>query len=421
VRNLFFAISFLVLLVIARPTVAAPILKNGDVLAICGDSITEQRLYSVFIESYLLACKPADNLRIVQIGWSGETASGFAARIGSDLLPFHPTVATIFYGMNDGRYGAMTPLIGQTYGDALKNALDAMKAGGVRTVVVGSPGAVDTATYTKKPGGDSTVYNQTLASLTEIAKSVADKSGNPFVDVHSLMMDLMAKAKAKYGKRFAFAGPDGIHPGRGGHLVMAYAFLKALGCEGDLGTITLDLTSGQNTATGGHRILSAANGVVEIESRRIPFCFFGDPASSTSEKSMVDLLPFNQQLNRLTLKVRNAGKGMLRVTWGGVAQAFSSDALAAGINLPAEFPDGPLNGQFAEIEKAVVAQQEYETPLVKTLLHSIPVDKQVVPEESATLDHVVAGAIAHDKALFDAAAAIAAKPARYTIRIEPVP
>ena len=144
---------------------------------------------------------------------------------------------------------------------------------------------------------------------------------------------------------------------------------------------------------------------------------------------MIDLIPFNQQLNRLTLKVINAGPGKLRVTWSGGAEGganpqskdFSSDDLSNGINLAAEFPNGPFNDAFARIEKAVRAQQEYETPLVKTLLHSIPVDKQVIPEESATLDHVAAGAIAHDKALFDAAVAEAAKPVEHTIKIEPVP
>ena len=34
---------------------------------------------------------------------------------------------------------------------------------------------------------------------------------------------------------------DGVHPAANGHLIMAYAFLKGLGCDGNVGTITLDL------------------------------------------------------------------------------------------------------------------------------------------------------------------------------------
>ncbi len=52
-------------------------LQKGDFVAIAGDSITEQKQYSVFIEDYLLMCKPQPDLRAIQLGWSGETAAGF--------------------------------------------------------------------------------------------------------------------------------------------------------------------------------------------------------------------------------------------------------------------------------------------------------------------------------------------------------
>ena len=46
-----------------------------------GDSITEQKQYSVFIENYLLMCRPAADLRATQFGWGGETSWGFLARM----------------------------------------------------------------------------------------------------------------------------------------------------------------------------------------------------------------------------------------------------------------------------------------------------------------------------------------------------
>src|SRR5688572_32451475 len=62
-------------------TAAAATLKANDFLAVCGDSITEQKLYSVYIENYLLMCKPAGNLRAMQFGWGGEVAPGFLGRM----------------------------------------------------------------------------------------------------------------------------------------------------------------------------------------------------------------------------------------------------------------------------------------------------------------------------------------------------
>src|SRR2546425_13103105 len=87
---------------VANSLAADAQLKTGDYLAVIGDSITEQRLYSVFIEDYLLMCQPAAGLQITQFGWGGETAGGFSGRMANDLVPFHPTVATTCYGMNDG-------------------------------------------------------------------------------------------------------------------------------------------------------------------------------------------------------------------------------------------------------------------------------------------------------------------------------
>ena len=51
-------------------------LKPGDFVAVVGDSITEQKQYSVFIEDYLLMCKPVADLRVTQFGWGGETTLG---------------------------------------------------------------------------------------------------------------------------------------------------------------------------------------------------------------------------------------------------------------------------------------------------------------------------------------------------------
>ena len=47
-------------------------LKEGDRLAICGDSITEQKMYSRIMETYLTVCAPELNVSVRQYGWSGE-------------------------------------------------------------------------------------------------------------------------------------------------------------------------------------------------------------------------------------------------------------------------------------------------------------------------------------------------------------
>ncbi len=75
----------------------------------------------------------------------------------------------------------------------------------------------------------------------------------------------MTRAKAKFGQKYALAGQDdGVHPDENGHLVMAWQMLKALGVDGNIGTINVDL-NGSASATEGHKVLSYKNNVIEIE------------------------------------------------------------------------------------------------------------------------------------------------------------
>src|ERR1051326_3883606 len=72
------------------PKYSSLFLKKGDRLAICGDSITEQKMYSRIMEDYLTMCVPELNVTVRQFGWSGEKAPGFLARMTNDCLRFKP-------------------------------------------------------------------------------------------------------------------------------------------------------------------------------------------------------------------------------------------------------------------------------------------------------------------------------------------
>lgn len=395
-------------------------LQAGDYVAVVGDSITEQKMYSVFIEDYLLMCKPVenDNLRATQFGWGGETSWGFAGRMANDMLRFYCTAATTCFGMNDGGYSPETPDKEKHYHDAQTSVVQQMKKGGVRFIVVGSPGCVDSDTFHKDPAA-AAMYNKTLAAERDIAKQVAQEQGVAYADVFDPMVQVMEKAKAKYGHGYHVAGGDGVHPDANGHLVMAYAFLKGLGCKGDVGTITLDLAANKAQATDGHQVRGVKDGLVEIESSRYPFCFYGDDLKATgSTKGVIEFFPFNQDLNRLTLVVHNAPAGkQLKVTWGKESKAFSAEQLGQGINLAAEFLDNPFSEPFRHVEEAIKKQQAFETPLVKQLIHDLPAYKDAAPNEGETLDRIANSLIQKDKTLVDASAE-AVKPVTHTIKIE---
>ena len=392
-------------------------LAKGDYVAVIGDSITEQKQYSVLIEDYLLMCKPAHDLSVTQFGWGGETAPGFAGRMKNDMIPFGATVATCNFGMNDGAYSPQEPSKAKRYHDGYTSVVEQLKAGGVRFIVVGSPGCVDSFTFRHEPPL-AEMYNKTLASERDIARQVAAEQHVAFADVFDPMVKAMEEAKAKYGKEYPLAGGDGVHPGPNGHLVMAYAYLKGLGCDGHIGTITVELAAGKATASEGHKILSDANGVIEVESHRYPFCFFGDPKSPEATTGVIEFIPFNQELNRFELVVSDAAPAKhYKVTWGKECKSFTGAELAKGINLAAEFLKSPFAEAFLKVDQKVKEQQNFETPLVKQLIHDLPAYEKLVPEEKEVFAKLTPALIAKDKPLREASAA-EVKPVTHTIKVE---
>jgi lysophospholipase L1-like esterase len=402
---------FLLLISSAAARADSNALQDGDRVAIIGDSITEQKLYSVYMEDYLLMCQPKKDLQTMQFGWGGETSWGFFDRMKNDTLPYKPTVATTCYGMNDGGYGPLKPENLKKYIEFQDKIASGLKQGGVRFLVVGSPGAVDTTTF-HVFNTPPEVYNKTLGQLAEAAHTIASENDAVFADVHAIMMDVMAKAKEKFGKDYQVAGPDGVHPGPNGHLIMAYAFLKALGCDGNLGEISVDLKSKQTTATDGHKVTSGDPSAIEIESTRYPFCFTDDNVQKISE-----LFPFNQDLNRLTLKVTGADADKVKVTWGDESKTFDAKDLEKGINLAAEFPTNPFVEPFKKVEKLIRDQQNFETPAVKEIIHSLPRWKETMPEDADALEKIRADVMAKQQKLSDQARA-AVVPVKHTIKIE---
>src|SRR5438552_1468397 len=93
-------------LLTAAPTVSAQgfFLKKGDVVVLMGDSITEQRLYSTYLEIWSQTRFPDYNLVFRNVGIGGDTSGGGNGRFKRDVLPHNPTVLTVDFGMNDGGY-----------------------------------------------------------------------------------------------------------------------------------------------------------------------------------------------------------------------------------------------------------------------------------------------------------------------------
>lgn len=348
------------------PAPAALVLREGDHLAICGDSITEQRLYSRAIETYLTVCVPELKVTVRQFGWSGETAPGFLARMTNDVLRFKPTLATTCYGMNDHGYKAYEPTVGQQYRDALNAIVRAFTNAGTR-VILGSPGCVGPVVPWSK--ATSQDMNLSLCELRNLGIEIATAAGVGFADVFWPMLKARVRATQRYGDVYQLAGKDGVHPDWAGGFVMAYAFLKAMGLDGHIGTIKVDLQAIRAEATPGHEVAGFRDGEARIVSHRYPFCASGEINKANTIRSAMTLVPFNSELNRFLLVVTNATAPRYIITWGTGYRSYTREDLAKGVNLADDFALNPFTDAFNRVDAAVAAKQAYETRQIKMLFH----------------------------------------------------
>src|SRR4029077_16244035 len=108
-------------------------LKDNDTVVFYGDSITDQRLYTTFTESYVVTRFPQMKVAFIHSGWGGDRVSGggggpIDVRLQRDLITYKPTVLTIMLGMNDGRYRAYDPDIFQQYSSGYESIVQAVKS-----------------------------------------------------------------------------------------------------------------------------------------------------------------------------------------------------------------------------------------------------------------------------------------------------
>ncbi len=330
-------------------------------------------MYSRIIETYLTACVPQLEITARQYGWSGEKTDGFLNRMEQDCLRFEPTVATLCYGMNDSRYRPFDLTNGMWYEDHYRAIVRKFKEAGTR-VVVGSPGcAGKTAAWVDSRSGSLDEHNENLCALRDIAIDVAEAEDVAFADVFWPMYQAQVFAPGQHGataeKPYNVAGKDGIHPDWAGHVVMAYAFLRGIGLDGQIADFNIDMKTGEATASEGHEIKPLGEGKFQIVSSRYPFCARGAMDEDNSIRSGMTLVPFAEDLNRFMLQITGLAKGNYQLTWGDESQEFSADELAKGINLAAAFTENPFMTAFDRVDQAVAAKQKYETKQIKEIFH----------------------------------------------------
>lgn len=355
----------------------------NDVVVFYGDSITDQRLYTTFVETFVVTRYPKLPVRFVHSGWGGDRVTGGGGgpvddRLRRDVLAYKPTVMTIMLGMNDGSYRAFDDAIFHTYADGYEHIVKFMKDSvpGIRMTLI-DPSPYDDVTRAPMFEGG---YNAVLIKYGQFVKDLAQRSGIDFADLNTGLTDALRRASAADAANASKIVPDRVHPHRSGHLVMAESLLEAWGATPTVTRVVIDASSAEvkesvNTAVTGLDTKGAITWTQKDEALPMPVAT-SDPLVALAVKSSA----FSEKLNQETLRVTGlAAAGYSLKINGRVIGTFSRDQLGSGLNL-AEL-DTPMAQQAAQVHALTLKRAD---------MHNVRWRQIQVPFQSDALPRIVA-------------------------------
>ena len=380
----------------ARAQVAAgPFqLKDGDRVVFYGDSITEQRLYTTFVEDYVATRFPRLNVHFVHSGWGGDRVGGggggpIDVRLQRDVLAYKPTVMTIMLGMNDGGYHAFDQGTFDNYTQGYTHIIVTVQQAlpGIRLTLI-QPSPFDDVTRAANfPGG----YNDALVRYGQWVKETATKDHQTVADLNAPVVAMLQKAAATDAALAQKIIPDRVHPGPGGHLVMAEAVLKAWNAPAVVTSVRLDVAHKKVVRAENTQVTelktSQEIGWTQMDNALPMPVDTGDPAVALALKSS-DFVDALDQEPLQVVGLKPASRYTLKIDGGDVGD-FTAEELAQGINLATL--STPMSQQARQVLKLVSQHNDQHSMRWRAIQVPLAGDKspavqQALPPLLAALD-----------------------------------
>lgn len=325
--------------------------RDGDKVVVMGDSITEQHLYSNYVEAWTLMRFPAWNITFHNVGIGGDTSGGGNGRFARDVVEYKPTTLTVDFGMNDGGYRAFDQSFFNNYMAGLAGIAKQAKDAKLRVAWI-TPSPVDK----DEDGAAIEGYNQTLEKFSEGVKKIAAENDGLFIDQFHPCVAVEDKARAaKPSNRMG--GGDAVHFGPPGQAVMASAILKGMSFPTLVAAVEID-ASGKVLKSDNCAVsdVTAGGGGVKFTQLDKALPFF--PAEAAP---ILTWSPILEDMNQYTLKVTGLADGKYDVQLGGkTVMQCTSEQLAAGVNLAdAALKAGPVADQVQAIWNAIKEKNQF--------------------------------------------------------------
>jgi lysophospholipase L1-like esterase len=362
-------------------------LRDGDRVVFYGDSITDQRLYTTFAESYVVTRFPKLNVSFVHSGWGGDRVTGGAGgpidvRLWRDVLPYNPTVMTIMLGMNDGRYRAYDQAVFDEFAAGFKHIIDVAKRQmpGLRiTAIIPSP--YDDVTRAPAFEGG---YNAVLVRYGDFLRQLAKEQNLSIADLNTDVVEALRKANTADATSAAKLLPDRVHPGAAVHLLMAEALLKSWNAPALVSDVELDAARKEAV----HQ-RNAHVSAVTAANKGLSWTQVDDalPMPVDTRDALVALAvrssDVTEALNQQPLKVRGlaAGHYTLRID-GETAGSFTAEQLSGGVNL-AMLPT-PMARQAMQVHALTLRHNSLHATRWRQV--QVPMEKDTAPHLLKALD-----------------------------------
>lgn len=325
--------------------------RDGDRAQILGDSITQQRTYSLLIESFVLSRFPHWKITFRNTGWEGDKMGlglrgGQDKGIARDIAPLQPTAITVDFGMNDVRGGESGVDI---YLNNARSLTDKLKALNARVALL-TPSSKESDVAGVPAGATA---NIALRLYSDGLKGVAQEKGVLFVEQLAPFIDAIEagrKAGLLKAERSGLT-KDGVHPTWEGGLVMAASILKGLHAPSLVSSVELDAKSGV-ARTEKAKVSEVKTGAT------LSFTRLDDslPWPIGAAPLVLQIPGFTPQgdLSQYTLKVTNLTAPRYDVLLDNKKVAtYTAAELAAGVNL-STLTSGSIADQSNALLKAIL-------------------------------------------------------------------
>ena len=215
------------------------IFEDMDRIVFAGDSVTDMGSvgavsegpwdnlghgYVQQIDSLLGACYPELRLRVTNSGVSGNTSKDLLKRFDTDVLALNAQWVSIMIGINDVWRFYDTPAMPEIqvdeeeYRDNLVKMITSLKAQPqIKGIFIMSPVFADINL--------DDIMRKKLIGYQKICKELADEYDVTFIDVQEHINDFLKDRPA------TFIAPDRVHPNPIGNVLIARAFLEAVGFD----------------------------------------------------------------------------------------------------------------------------------------------------------------------------------------------